>query len=250
MPDFTTPVAATVLAAALIPLPTRAQIPDEFTNLQVLAPTVERAELIETMRGFSLALGVRCSYCHTVSDGLDQPTDDFAADTKSTKERARAMMRMVGEINGVHLAGLPGRKSPAVGVSCRTCHSGVTRPEPLEDVLLRAVEERGGDALEAEYRRLHEQFYGRGTYDFGPRSLITVGERLFAGGAVAETLITFELVVGEWPDLAEGWMNLGGARAAAGDDSGAIVAYRRVTELTDGGGADVARRRIAELGGG
>ena len=51
------------------------QIPDEFTNLQVLPEDITRAELVEIMKGFSGALDVRCSYCHTVSPGLNQPNE-------------------------------------------------------------------------------------------------------------------------------------------------------------------------------
>ena len=37
-----------------------AQIPDEFTNLQFHPADLTKAELMNVMRNFSLALGVRC----------------------------------------------------------------------------------------------------------------------------------------------------------------------------------------------
>ena len=87
--------AAALLALALtaVPVPVAAQgIPDDFTNLEVLPEDISRRELVGIMRRFSGALGVRCTYCHTVSDDLDSPDDDFASDEKAPKEKARAMM--------------------------------------------------------------------------------------------------------------------------------------------------------------
>ena len=49
-------------------------------------------------RAFNAALGVTCSHCH-VFVGPNDPMNDFAGDTKPTKNVARAMMRMVREIN-------------------------------------------------------------------------------------------------------------------------------------------------------
>ena len=64
-------------------------IPSEFTNLQVLPEDISRQEIVALMRGYVGAVGGgNCSYCHTVSDQLNQPTDDFASDAKATKRKA------------------------------------------------------------------------------------------------------------------------------------------------------------------
>ena len=69
-------------------------IPSEFTNLEVIAGDIDQRDLIDIMRGFTQQLGVgRCSYCHTVSDRLDQPTDDFASDERPAKRTARRRWR-------------------------------------------------------------------------------------------------------------------------------------------------------------
>jgi hypothetical protein len=97
-----------LLALALTSVPVAAQgIPDEFTNLTVLPEDISRRELIGTMRGFSRALGVRCAHCHTVSDGLDSSSDDFASDEKEAKGTARIMMTMLTSVNDDHLHQLP-----------------------------------------------------------------------------------------------------------------------------------------------
>ena len=56
--------AAAIFVATLFPGKSATQIPDEFTNLQVLHDTLSRQTLIRTMKGFTRALGVRCEFCH------------------------------------------------------------------------------------------------------------------------------------------------------------------------------------------
>ena len=69
-------------------------IPTEFMNLEVLPQDITRQEIVSLMRGYVGAVGGgRCSYCHMVSDQLDQPTDDFAsvpAPTTSARHRSMA----------------------------------------------------------------------------------------------------------------------------------------------------------------
>jgi tetratricopeptide (TPR) repeat protein len=45
------------------------QIPDKFTNLQVLPKDLGKRELLETMKNFTRALGVRCQFCHIGEEG-------------------------------------------------------------------------------------------------------------------------------------------------------------------------------------
>jgi len=70
--------------------------PPEPKNLQVLPKTMTTAQVLPIMRNFSAALGTNCGYCH-VWTGPGLPTNDYAADTKPTKEVARHMMRMATE---------------------------------------------------------------------------------------------------------------------------------------------------------
>ncbi|HKY32292.1 MAG TPA: c-type cytochrome [Candidatus Polarisedimenticolia bacterium] len=107
----------------------RPPIPERFTNLKVLPAGIARRELVETMKGFSRSLGVRCHHCHA-GEGDDLSTYDFASDVKPAKQTARLMLRMVAAINAEHLAGLPAREgsSEPARVLCVTCHRGAARP--------------------------------------------------------------------------------------------------------------------------
>ncbi len=246
-----TPALLVASLTLVAPSPVDAQIPERFANLQVIDADISRPELIEMMRSFSFALGVRCSNCHAVSDGLDDPADDFASDARPAKDRAREMLRMVRAINERFLAALPERREPNVAVTCMTCHRGVRRPELLESVLFRVATNDGIDAAMARYQSLRERFYGRAAYDFGPRTLFSLGEMLVGADRPGEAIVVFRFILEDSPDSAEAWLNIGAAEAAAGNREAAITAYRRVIEINpDGGWASTAQRRIAELVGG
>lgn len=79
-------------------------------NLKLL-PADEN--LIPTMRSFTVALGVKCDFCHVQGD--------FASDDKHHKEIARHMITMARDINGK----FPDGKTH---VTCYTCHRGSTEP--------------------------------------------------------------------------------------------------------------------------
>ena len=80
------------------------------TNLKLLKPD----NLIETMRSFTGALGVQCTYCHVMGN--------FASDDNPKKEIARHMISMSQEINGKFPDG-------KMHVTCYTCHRGETEPK-------------------------------------------------------------------------------------------------------------------------
>lgn len=104
-----------------------AQIPDTFTNLQLLDPDISRDQLVGTMRDWAMGIGQRCSYCHVGPDNLEGM--DFASDTKATKRTARKMLEMARIINRDLLDELPtveGRRHMVV--SCYLCHLGEARP--------------------------------------------------------------------------------------------------------------------------
>jgi hypothetical protein len=90
-------------------------------NLQLLPPDIGQAELIGVMQGFSRALGVECSYCHT---------RDFASDENPHKNVARGMMRMTARINDELLPAVAGLHARPGGprVTCQTCHDGSPQP--------------------------------------------------------------------------------------------------------------------------
>ena len=113
------------------------------------------------MRGFTGALGVRCDHCH-VGQG-DLANFDFASDDKPAKQKARVMLKMLQAINGTHLAELGEKR---MMVTCTTCHRGLARPVPIEDVLEAAVDSAGVDAAAAKYDELRKHYYGASAYNF------------------------------------------------------------------------------------
>lgn len=82
------------------------------------------------MKGFTQALGVRCTACHVGEEGKPLTTYDFASDEKRMKQNARVMLRMVHDINQKSLVAvkLEGDAKP-VAVTCHTCHRGQKQPE-------------------------------------------------------------------------------------------------------------------------
>lgn len=73
----------------------RPHIPDEFTNLQVLPKNITKPRLMNVMKRFSVTFGVRCSYCHTVSDDLTE--GKFDSDDKEPKLKARELLKAIYE---------------------------------------------------------------------------------------------------------------------------------------------------------
>src|SRR5574341_619618 len=145
--------------------------PDSLKNVQALPEGTTVKQLVETMRGFTRALGVRCTHCHVGTEGQPLETMDFAADTKAAKKTARQMIRMLQAINGEYLARLDERAEPSVTVACATCHRGITRPRSLIDELLLAYRKGGAAAAAARFRELRERYYGDDVYDFGDVAL-------------------------------------------------------------------------------
>src|SRR5688572_29248204 len=90
---------ATALVLAAAPARAAGQIPEKFENLQYFPKDIARDSLVQTMRGFSFALGVRCQYCHAGGDGVSFQGVNFASDDKPTKRNARFMLRMVDSLN-------------------------------------------------------------------------------------------------------------------------------------------------------
>ena len=93
-----------------------------MTNLQVFPKDAARPQVLQAMQAFSAALGVTCVHCH-VFNGPGDPMNDFASDSKPTKNVARAMMRMVREINPAVQKAVPTKATDqvaAVGIEPTT----------------------------------------------------------------------------------------------------------------------------------
>ena len=103
--------------------------PDKFANLQIFPKDTAPGVVINAMKGFTRALGVRCQFCHVGEEGLPLEKFDFVADTKPEKQTARMMIRMVGEINGQITKAMPDAPAEGYQVTCFTCHRGAQHPQ-------------------------------------------------------------------------------------------------------------------------
>lgn len=209
--------------------PAEAQVPDRFTNLQVLPKDSARAELVWLMRSYASALGVRCEHCHVGAENPDFKGTDFASDAKESKRTARVMMKMVRAINEESLP-RPAAASPA-RVECVTCHRGQKVPRTLDAEITEVLEQKGAAAAVARYRELRAAWFGRGGYDFGQGTLNQVGERLLKAGRAADALALLDLNLEFFPDAPWVQYLAGEAHRALGQADQARAAYQRSAAL-------------------
>jgi hypothetical protein len=113
-PGLAAPRLALFMTLLAISTGAGAQIPDKFTNLQVLPKEIPKSELVSIMRNYAGDLGVRCGFCHTGGDPNTLQGVNFASDENDKKKTARLMIRMVQSINQDQLTKL-GKKTIAAG---------------------------------------------------------------------------------------------------------------------------------------
>ena len=121
-------VFAVSVAVAQTTPPPPAQAPfamPPFKNLKVLPMDIPVRALLDTMRTFTGALGVRCNFCHVGEEGKPLSTFDFASDAKKDKSTARKMLAMVHRINEQDFGVTDFSK---VKVTCFTCLRGAKKP--------------------------------------------------------------------------------------------------------------------------
>jgi hypothetical protein len=211
----------------LFAVPPSAQIPDKFTNLQVLPKDTTKADLQSTMRKFAFALNVRCPYCHM--EKTDK-TIDFASDDKPNKKTARVMLQMVATINHDYVGKIE-TTSPA-HVECVTCHHGITQPRTLNAVLSDAIDTEGTDAGVKLYHDLRGQYYGTGAYDFSETPLNQLAESLLARHKTKEAVAVMEMnFSANNPQSVWAFHVLAMSHQANGEPDKALADYRKVVEL-------------------
>ena len=241
-------IATVASHATFHPASIEAQIPDEFTNLQFLAKDITRDSLLEIMRGFSFALGVRCQYCHVGGDGISFEGVEFHSDDDPDKRKARFMLRMVANLNGMVLPLVPERDDPPLAIECKTCHRGLPRPTLLSQGLRAIIDEHGADSAVATYRFYRESLMTSGTFDFGEWETNVTAERLARDGRSQDAIAIYELNAEFYPESAS--IALALARLYEGEEEieTAIRYYERVLELAPNNRA--AQQRLEALRGG
>jgi tetratricopeptide (TPR) repeat protein len=223
-----------------------AQLPAKFENLQYFPKDIARDTLVNIMRGFSFALGVRCQYCHAGGDGISFVGVDFKSDDKAAKRKARYMLHMADTINDRLLAALPDRSTPPVRVGCVTCHRGLSKPATLGSTLAETIDGKGVDSAVAQYRRLRQNTFTLGKFDFGEWSMNELARTLAERGKTAEAIAMLELNQEFYPQSPDIDFMLGELHRQRGEKDKAIAHYRAVLQKDPN--SKRAKQRLAELG--
>lgn len=233
--------------AIAVAAPSGAQSPPapwKGENLQYFPKDITRARLTQRMREFSFALGVRCQYCHAGGDGISFEGVSFASDEKLAKTTARAMLRMIDQLNDVTLAQLPSRAQPRVVVDCATCHRGMALPKSLQTTLFEIVDTQGAPAAIAKYRELRKDV-ALGSYNFGQWEINELARRLSEAGKTDAALAILEMNGEFYPASAEIDVLIGEQYRQRGERDKAIQRYRAALVKAPQHG--VAKQRLEEL---
>lgn len=239
------PVVAVVLCGAgLAAPPVQGQLPQGFKNLQFFPQDIPRPVLIQRMREFSFALGVRCQYCHAGGDGISFEGVEFDADTKRAKRRARYMLEMVRTINTSLLRDVPEWSASDVTVDCATCHRGLPVPKLLATELREIIDASGPQAAVARYRELRENAL-MGRYNFGEWSINELARELEEAGENEAAIAMLEMNAEYYPESVSIDLSLGRLYESTGDRDKAIGHYRTALEKQPDN--QRARERLAAL---
>ena len=219
--------------------------PDSLVNVKVIPKNTPVIQVVGMMRNFAGALGVRCQYCHVGQEGQPLAQFDFAKDEKRTKLTARQMMRMVEEINR-RIDTLPhdhDQPHDSLHVTCMTCHRGVSRPVPLEQLVMETAQSAGADSAARVYRALRERYYGRAAYDFGEPTLDIAAFRLARAGKFDEAFAILQLNETQYPGSSNLSTFRGNINLMKGDTAAAIAAFQEAVKRDSTNGEAAGRLR-------
>lgn len=224
------------LALSMLALTVNAQAPqnewrwpEKTKNIKVLNKDWPGSRLAPVMTGFTRALGVRCSYCHKGKEGEPLSTFDFVTDENPNKDRAREMLRMLGDVN-THLKRLEPSGDKRVNMWCNTCHRGRPRPMTLEEELGEQYRAKGIDLALIHYGDLKKNYLEKGAYDFSERSLNAFGYEILEKDPSAAVKV-FQLNTQNFPKSANVWDSLAEAYLKAGDTKMAKRYYEKALKL-------------------
>lgn len=241
---FLTALAALASAPALFSQAPAKWPPDSLINVKIIPKNTPVIQVVGMMRNFAGALGVRCQFCHVGQEGMPLAQFDFAKDEKRTKLTARQMMRMVEDINR-RVDTLPEHEKMTshVEVTCATCHRGVSRPMPLEQLIQETAQTAGADSASRVYRALRERYYGRAAYDFGEPTLNVAAFRLARGGKYDEAFAILRLNEEQFPASSNLATFRGNISLMRGDTTGAVAAFREAVRRDSTNGEAQGRLR-------
>jgi len=245
---------AVVLAIAVVQ-PLSAQFPRKFENLQVFPKDIHPDTLNRIMRGFTMALGVRCQFCHVEREGAPPGgaggggggglNFDFFKDDKDNKKTARLMLRMADSINTRFLASIPNRDDPPTNVTCMTCHRGLSKPGTIETVLLSTTTRAGVDSAIARYRALRNEM-ATGRYSFTEQPVSEVARSLAQQGRHADAIKLLEMLQEFYPNSVNIDFQIAELHLASGNRDAGIARLRAI--LTKSPNDRRALARLQQLG--
>jgi len=123
----TAPTAPRVPAAAAAPtVPGAQNAAPAFKNLKVLPDNISRDDLRKLMRQFTGDHRGESEFCHAAADPITK-REDRASDANPTKETARYMIQMTGDLNDRYIGEMPDRRY-ADPITCGSCHRGEKHP--------------------------------------------------------------------------------------------------------------------------
>jgi Photosynthetic reaction centre cytochrome C subunit len=226
--------------------PAQGAPPWKAKNLEFFPKDISRADLTQKMREFSFALGVRCQHCHVGGDGISFDGVIFDSDEKPAKRAARAMLRMVDQINSTALPQLPAeaRAEPRVVVECVTCHRGVSVPKSLQTTLFEIIQKDGTAAAMAKYRELRADAV-LGRYNFGEWEINELSRRLSQADKPHEAIAMLEMNREFYPEAAEIDVFIGEQYLKLGERDKALERYHAA--LAKAPQNDQIKQRLAAL---
>ena len=177
------------------------------------------------MQAVAAALGVSCDYCHAPRGTEPRLT----ANGKPRLEVGREMIAMTASLNASVQSATGKTAREAAAVTCATCHRGVAIPRPLADILIVTGVREGADAAVKQYRELRARYFGRGSYDFGEETLLSVARRL--ANARPEVAIPLaDLNMEFFPKSVNSLVQKAIAQGGR-DDEGAVVTLKKALEI-------------------
>ncbi len=183
-----------IFSVVWLPSLQAADIFENPQNLKVLPEDISPRELGNTMKGFALATGSRCSTCHVGEERQPLDTYDFASDDKELKGKARVMLKMVSNINATLSKELG---EAHVQVTCVTCHHGISKPKTLGMALAEAADKDGIKGMQDEYAKLRDRYYGTHSYDFSEFTLTEFAQTQALGGHPDQAYAILDIVLAE-----------------------------------------------------
>jgi hypothetical protein len=109
---------------------------DTCENCKVIPRNTDEDQMERIMHQYTRQLGVTCSYCHPdTKAGISPVRVDFVTDEKPEKLTARKMMMMTDKLNRKYFGYSNDYSFESLnahqGITCNTCHRGLTKPNML-----------------------------------------------------------------------------------------------------------------------